>query len=304
MKPVVFYHDNCADGFGAAYAAWCRFKDDAEYISIQYNRFLYNSENATLSIGRNTVALRGRRVYVLDFSFPRPQMEHIMSVANGVVWLDHHKTAFEIWCGKAPDSKFQRYEENSAEFDIVLDNNKSGALLSWEWFFPREAPPKLLLHIDDYDRWQFKISGTKEINKAIWAATPWSFADWESFASDEKYDSLKDEGFAILRAHEANVRAVVSGATRQCRVECFDTLVGLAANCPPHLQSDVGHELATRSGTFGLLWYINKDGKCLCSLRSNGDYDVSAIAKFFGGGGHKNAAGFETSIENVLRWIK
>ena len=46
--------------------------------------------------------------------------------------------------------------------------------------------------------------------------------------------------------------------------------------------SDVGHELATQSGTFGLLWCIDKDNNCRCSLRSNGGYDVSAIAKAFG----------------------
>ena len=79
---------------------------------------------------------------------------------------------------------------------------------------------------------------------------------------------------------------------------------GLAADCPPHLQSDVGHELANQSGTFGLLWYVDKDNRCKCSLRSNGDYDVSAIAKVFGGGGHRNAAGFTTDIQTLLGWTK
>ena len=78
---------------------------------------------------------------------------------------------------------------------------------------------------------------------------------------------------------------------------------GLAANCPPHLVSDVGHELANRSGTFGLLWSLDKDGRCNCSLRSNGNYDVSAIAKAFGGGGHKNAAGFEVPLSQLLTWL-
>ena len=80
---------------------------------------------------------------------------------------------------------------------------------------------------------------------------------------------------------------------------------GLAANCPPFLTSDVGHELANQSGTFGLCWTLNKDKPVAnCSLRSNGDYDVSAIAKAFGGGGHKNAAGFEVPIETLLGWMK
>jgi nanoRNase/pAp phosphatase (c-di-AMP/oligoRNAs hydrolase) len=41
-----------------------------------------------------------------------------------------------------------------------------------------------------------------------------------------------------------------------------------------------------------------------CSLRSNGGYDVSVIAKAFGGGGHKNAAGFEVPVTTLLGWLK
>jgi len=36
------------------------------------------------------------------------------------------------------------------------------------------------------------------------------------------------------------------------------------------------------------------------SLRSRGDIDVSEIAKRFGGGGHKSAAGFSTNIRNII----
>ncbi|HTQ09753.1 MAG TPA: bifunctional oligoribonuclease/PAP phosphatase NrnA [Fimbriimonadaceae bacterium] len=34
-----------------------------------------------------------------------------------------------------------------------------------------------------------------------------------------------------------------------------------------------------------------KEGRTRCSLRSRGDYDVAAVARHFGGGGHRNAAG-------------
>lgn len=34
-----------------------------------------------------------------------------------------------------------------------------------------------------------------------------------------------------------------------------------------------------------------KPGKVRCSLRSRGDYDVAEVARHFGGGGHRNAAG-------------
>ena len=180
-----------------------------------------------------------------------------------------------------------------------------------EYFHPGTEVPMLIKHIDDRDRWQFKMEGTKELNAALWTA-PWNFQQWKELNESDLAPMYK-AGKAILRAHDQNVQSVVKGAARKCsiawpepHVSFLDDvpLVGLAANCPPHLQSDVGHELANQSGTFGLLWSIDKDGQCKCSLRSNGGYDVSAIAKAFGGGGHRNAAGFTTSIQTLLEWTK
>ena len=102
---------------------------------------------------------------------------------------------------------------------------------------------------------------------------------------------------------------MVKGSARECALNTAPMsgagLLGLSANCPPHLTSDVGHELAIQSGTFGLCWTLSKEGLVAkCSLRSNGGYDVSTIAKVFGGGGHRNAAGFEVPIDVLLGWLK
>lgn len=122
------------------------------------------------------------------------------------------------------------------------------------------------------------------------------------------YSNFLREGEAIIRAHKQNVRSVVQAGTRMCFVVSGDSewrsIQGLACNCPAHLTSDVGHELATQSGTFGLCWFQDSEGKVRCSLRSNGNYNVSAIAKVFGGGGHKNAAGFVTSMESLQSWLR
>jgi nanoRNase/pAp phosphatase (c-di-AMP/oligoRNAs hydrolase) len=42
----------------------------------------------------------------------------------------------------------------------------------------------------------------------------------------------------------------------------------------------------------GLTWELLSEGVVKCSLRSVDGVDISDIAKRFGGGGHKNAAGF------------
>lgn len=45
-----------------------------------------------------------------------------------------------------------------------------------------------------------------------------------------------------------------------------------------------------------------KRGKVRCSIRSRGEYDVAAVARIFGGGGHRNAAGcnFEGPVDEAV----
>jgi phosphoesterase RecJ-like protein len=48
-----------------------------------------------------------------------------------------------------------------------------------------------------------------------------------------------------------------------------------------------------------------KPGRTRCSLRSRGEYDVAAVARVFGGGGHKNAAGctFDCDPEEAAQLV-
>ena len=54
----------------------------------------------------------------------------------------------------------------------------------------------------------------------------------------------------------------------------------------------------------------NSEGVLRCSMRSKGNINVASIAQSFGGGGHKTAAGFKSSIpleetkEKVLEMLK
>ena len=325
MKPLVIYHGGgCTDGFGAAFAAWLKLGDEAEYLPMEY---LKNTDGVAEFNERVKIdcSISERDVYVLDFSLPKVVMEWLFAHARRVVWLDHHKTAFEMWCKGVPEKGWicQRLnctEDNpSGSVHIELNDNKSGALIAWEYFHPGTEVPMLIQHIDDRDRWVFALPGSKEIHAALASYKPWSFEQWEArfLVGRIRFGELKDEGAAILRAHNQNVQAALKQA-RSCRLlkaipkpggEHWEALFpvdasGLAANAPAFLASDLGHELANKSGTFGLVWSMAADGQVHCSLRSNGEYDVSAIAKAFGGGGHRNAAGFSTDINTLLSWLK
>ena len=69
-------------------------------------------------------------------------------------------------------------------------------------------------------------------------------------------------------------------------------------NVPYHYASDCADAMlkAEPGAPFCASWFRRADGRIQYSLRSRDDrMDVSEIAKKFGGGGHRNAAGFETA---------
>jgi oligoribonuclease NrnB/cAMP/cGMP phosphodiesterase (DHH superfamily) len=291
MKPLVLYHANCADGFGAAFAAWKKLGDEAEYVPVQYGRVILPDYVE-------------REVYILDFSFPREVMEDIFREAKRVVWLDHHKTAFEMWCGPGIT---QHYDPNG-QHHIHLNNDKSGAMLAWEYFHPDTEVPMLIKHIDDRDRWVWKLRCTREISACL-ASFPYDFELWDELMGDGHYGTLCTEGAAILRATQQRIDKAVNGELRKITLEAphpaatgyLHAYEGLALNAVNDI-SEIGNAVAKKSGTFSLSFFI-KGNEVICSLRSIAPYDVSVIAKYYGGGGHAQAAGFKMPIERFFRGV-
>lgn len=323
MTPIVLYHANCTDGFGAAFSAWCAFFDEADYVPVQYGTCETIEALEALIPG-----MRERTVYVLDFSFKRPRMDHLFSNAKRVVWLDHHKTAFEAY---GFDEHTPRGTADITAYrghTVVLDNSRSGALIAWQHFLPDDPVPLLIKCIDDRDRWVFDIEDSKALHAGLGLYKPWKFKDWlfltQLGASDweRNFAAVVNAGATTLQVYAKQIAYSV-GKACECRIvpgvidsmqsyeapwlwddtnQCYAE--GLAVNYPEH-QSELGHELAVAGGTFGLVWwYDSATGNAIGSLRSNGDYDVSRIAQVLGGGGHKNAAGFQVPMGQLLSWMR
>jgi nanoRNase/pAp phosphatase (c-di-AMP/oligoRNAs hydrolase) len=74
-----------------------------------------------------------------------------------------------------------------------------------------------------------------------------------------------------------------------------------AINAPHIFASVVGNKLALKTNTFALVWRQEPDG-VHASMRSVREFDVSVIAKKYGGGGHKNAASFKFEDFSKIPW--
>ena len=212
MKPLVIYHANCTDGFGAAFAAWLKLGDEAEYLPMEYGRI---STPADFDM-KVSLAAKGNDVYILDFSFPREVMDALFKYAKRVVWLDHHKTAFEMWCGGIPAIGYYNSPTTTPENHyILLDNYKSGALIAWEYFHPGTEVPMLIQHIDDYDRWQFKLIGTKELHAAFASYKPWTFDKWKVWLND--WDLMHRDDMVLEGAVAAGCQFIVTHNSKDFR---------------------------------------------------------------------------------------
>lgn len=265
-RPLCIYHGDCADGFGAAWVVWKAFNGDVDFFAGIY--------------GQPAPDVTGRKVYIVDFSYKREVMEKLINQASGITVIDHHKTA---------EAELQPLF-NYGVLNGVFDMTRSGAMLTWDWFFQNQRPPELLLHIEDRDLWAFKLSGTREIQAGLFSY-PYDFEVWDRLIMDEQVPSalegLARDGVAIERKHFKDIEELVKVSARPIKLAGF---VVEAANLPYTMASDAAGTLATRNA-FGVTYFDTKDGRCF-SLRSRGDFDVSEIAKRYGGGGHKNAAGF------------
>ena len=264
-KPLVVYHSPCPDGFGAAYAAWRHFGDGAEYVGAGYGI-------------ASELNVQGRDVFVLDFSFPRPQLEFMRQAANSLIILDHHKTAQEDLEGFP-----------SAIFDMT----KSGARLAWEYFHPGKPIPRLLAYVEDRDLWTWALHESNDF-LAYLDTLPFDFKAWDDLAriGDGELQDVLIAG-RHMNAKYDNLAAIMAEGAEPL---LFCGVAGSKLNGSSLFTSKVGELLYFANGTFALIWRIEK-GLLYVSLRAKkGTVDVADMARRFGGGGHSAAAGFKLTL--------
>lgn len=262
MKGLCIYHANCADGFTAAWAVW-----KAKGERFDYHAAMHDSPPPNV---------RGREVVIVDFSYPRAIMEQLAAQASRVLLLDHHQTAQE---------ELQPLLE-AGVIEGLIDLSRSGAMLAWEHFHPDQPPPQLLRHVQDRDLWQWQLPHTQEIVTAL-LSYPFTFEDWDRLMAQDP-DQLYQEGLPILRNRRKDMDQVLPLVTRRLRIGGY---VVPAANLPPNMAAEGANRLA-RQAPFAAAYWDGPEVRTF-SLRSrSGEVDVSKIAQLYGGGGHRNAAGF------------
>lgn len=275
MRRYCYYHAGCPDGFGAAWAVWRAWGPSGHFVARGHSDDL------------DAFAHEGDEVVFVDIAPTVEKAIELGEVAGKFVILDHHLTARDRFSDDPRLLPSLADRGHLVRFDLA----HSGAVLAWNHFHPEEPVPALLAYVEDQDLWNWKLPESDAVNAVI-GSYPRDFESWGTLAR-RSWEDLAREGAPLLRAQRVDVEQALRFAhpvrVGDMRIEAVNAL---------HHRSHIGHELSKRAA-FGHpvgLAYRMCGSRVDVSIYSIGDVDVSAMARRYGGGGHRNASGFSLSL--------
>ena len=284
-KPLCIYHGHCDDGFAAAWAVRHAAPDAFEFYPGVYQQ--------------DPPDVTGRHVLLVDFSYKRPVLERMAAAAKSVVIFDHHKTAADDLADFPAPPAFADWPRTPPiGLSAVFDMERSGAGLTWDLTHDGERP-RFINYVEDRDLWRKTLPGGDEFTIAL-RSYPQEFDVWDDIINGLGADGLIEQGETIQRYYRLRVEELKRSAYQA-------SIAGApfwVANAPYFAASEVAGELAEREHGFGACYFEVSRGRWQYSLRARGEFDVSEIARKFGGGGHKGAAGFTVNapVHDTTGW--
>ncbi len=235
-------------------------------------------------------------VYIVDFSISPDDMLKLLDITSDITWIDHHKTAIEAYDG----------------FDGAIaglrDTRYAGCVLTYVYLmFLKPHPgaefdpdavlgqvPIWTMLVGDYDAWRWDYGErTQEFYSGLMMEDTGPDGIWEELLEDDHKE------LPLLVSQIENAGETIEKYRKQQAGEFLDAwsfesmLAGhrvLACN-----QGRPGSRFFGDKPGYDILSGFVWDGRqYIVSLYSETGVDVSEIAKKFGGGGHKGAAGFRS----------
>jgi oligoribonuclease NrnB/cAMP/cGMP phosphodiesterase (DHH superfamily) len=292
VRRAVFYHDNCMDGYMAAWVAYGAYGTYlTSYAAVNYNR-----------IGEIEKVIRNKAVghiVLVDFSIPLELIIEACEANIRVTILDHHKTAID-----------ELGKWINVHFDGVLDDSRSGAGIAWGYFMDNQEMPDAIKYTQDRDLWVHVYPESESFHYA-------AKVDVERVRRVFGFKEAMDYITTRIAGHEHDYVSKGKAIIGYLQMLMQSSLKHLTYFSVP-LSPDIGLRVASLSVPYELTSFFadeifkaipsvdavanaNYQGNemVIVSLRSR-EHDVSAIAKVYAGGGHAKACGYTISREEYI----
>lgn len=309
MYKVKIFHHNDADGYTSAYLVSKALKN-VKYDSIDFYEMDYNTEFPLEEIDEST------QVYIVDYSIKPEDMLRLLRKTIDVIWIDHHISAinkYDDWMdliergsgiSEIPGIRvnglsasalcylyfFEGYTENALQELRDVSKSEDEVLKVMTEDFNSRAPEWLYL-VDNWDVWkldtpkaeQLQISIANQLSIDLIRSIDLNPKLLEYFLEKGKdyieYRDIWSVGFmkkygfeTILEDTGGNFRKVFVANLGNANSKFFGDLIN---------EYDAVITMCFNGDFWNYSIYSNKDY-----------FDCSKVAMFFGGGGHKGAAGF------------
>lgn len=294
---VVIYHGNCYDGLTSAWIAWTKLKHTAEYIAGYFGQPLPIFKEPT-------------HIYVVDFSYPQKVFEQWIQEGHKITILDHHATAIDSLSNYFEDNKFNR------NLECVFDTNRSGAGITWDYFYPDRSIPKLVQYVQDRDLWKFEFGNTSRyiysyMQYRIEFTDPLSkqfeIMDMTNEALEsnspiilEKGQQLAESYYKFCRGFAENISVYTCPDWKKTtKIAIITTNKYFGSDTCSYILNQFDFKAA---GYF----FLESHNTWNWGMRSKDPADVSKLCERYGGGGHPKAAGFIIKDTNPIPkdWIQ
>lgn len=223
-------------------------------------------------------------VFMVDFSLqPFDDMERLNKMVK-LVWIDHHKTAL--------DEAYNRGFLASA--GQLISTEYAGCELTWKYLYDKASIPTFVYYLGRYDVWKHEnVPGALEFQYGLRGRGPCWPDDpiWKDLYDDKTVHDIVCEGTLLLK-HERTQNAIYMKA---CGFESsLDGYKCIAVNKGSASSMMFDSVYDPEKHDIMVTFVYRRPKYCTVSLYTKkDDIDVSAIAKKYGGGGHKQAAGFQ-----------
>lgn len=231
---------------------------------------------------------KNERIIIVDYSLKKKQFEQLLEITNNIVWCDHHQTAIK---------ELSSFRING----LRTDTYPSGAVITWNYFFPDEDVPRALQYVSDWDTHTLKLDKTKLFYYGTQAfdTSPTS-SIWKYLLNDYRHCNILDEiisiGNYIKIATETKYENYVKSYSYEVEFEglncivCNNAMVG----------SDLFLSIGKKYDLYIVYVHNGKQFRISMYKASNDNVFCNKIAEKYGGGGHPGAAGFTC---NNLPWL-
>lgn len=282
---IKLFTDSDLDGISCAVVANVVFGDE----NVDYEICGYGNVNEKISAYlENKEYADYDKTYITDISVSREIAEKINQCKKTFRLLDHHKTADFL---------------NTYEWATVIVQNKDdikecGTSLLYQELYKEEAYNgnelgNFVEMVRQYDTWEWKQTQNdlpKKLNDIFGIIGYKDFIDYYSnnyYKSIEEFANMfPDKFMELLKYKRREIDLVIDEKLKKVKIK-GDYAISLCDR--KDLTSELGSKILEKFENINYVMLVYDGG---VALRSVSDFDVSEIAKQYGGGGHKNAAGF------------